>query len=300
MPVEIETAYKYASIIENGPRTVVRELKILSDVTSEQISTQGQSETVRLFHSRGWKIRRVLLPTLAIFTVLATAVPTLLATQKAFSHKAPYGCTPKGETWVSGKTSLWELCIWNIHYALAITIPFGPLPYLGARVIDISWDLVIARGFQVVAGFFVYNVFRTAMVDTMRSQSLPQEELMAIEYSTTSTSALWTYIKCYNRWNRSKSHRFNMLVLIASTAYVLAVPTLLSAMTGYQSKMEPMFLWNDSYVEFSRLQPCRFAIVDGSRVGLGNDACIPFHGNVSDAISNCKKFLFHLTQRPFC
>ena len=114
------------------------------------------------------------------FTIL-TAIQLFLFTfsntfyLSSFALHQPYGCDPNGKVWISGFQPTRVLSMWNLEYALTITIPYGDLSFSTAKTIDICWDAVVGRGYPPLSALFLYKVFRTVTTDMMKSHSLPQE-----------------------------------------------------------------------------------------------------------------------------
>ena len=98
---------------------------------------------------------------------------------------------------------------------------------------------------------------------------------------------------------RGQRHSFFVIMIVLSTAYVLSLPTVLSAMSGYQTETVPLLPWaNTTYINFHDLTPCSAIILDGARVGLTDNYCIPLtkerHANpVTLAFWDCE---FSLTR----
>lgn len=88
------------------------------------------------------------------------------------------------------------------------------------------------------------------------------------------------------------------LPLVLSTAYVLILPTLLAAMTGYQAEMIPVLPWNNNtFISFTDLTFCRWAAVPygvgykvttGAPIELSGNHCIPDTGPLANAVHTCK------------
>lgn len=78
-------------------------------------------------------------------------------------------------------------------------------------------------------------------------------------------------------------------MLIISTGYALLMPTLISAMTGYQPIAVPLFmLTNNTYVSFEALNRCAYIVQDGPRIGLDGMACIEQGTLMAGRIASCE------------
>jgi hypothetical protein len=197
-----------------------------------------------------------------------------------------YGCDPEGNVWISSKN---RPNLWGKDYGLAITLGFGEFSFTLAKSIDILWDLVIGRGSQVLAGVLIYFIFRGPVVQMMERSTVPYEKVLKMEYHPTGLSAFFTYCKDVHRRGRSKWQWFTVFMMALSAAYVLIMPTLVSAMTGYQPLDKPLLQTSPTtYVTFEDLEHCAYVVEDGARVGLGNDACISKNSKAYAGVAHCE------------
>lgn len=232
------------------------------------------------------RIHQAILLCSALLAVLIVACG--LANLYTRGYSSSYGCDASGT--VSQDTRISQ---WNPRHALRINIGFGHLPFWKARLIDISWDLVIGRGCQILCAYYVYSIFRTVMAVFIKNESLAHEQILAAEYSTTSLSSLWTYFKSYRRHRQAKSGRcsFPFTLLFVSVLHVLIMPTWLSAMTGYPAFMEPHLpLGNNEMISFTHLYKCNAIIEDGYRIRLDHNTCVHHGTELYTALMDC---LYH-------
>ena len=279
MPQEALDPQRSAGIFLDGPTQSTSSLR------------EGEVHTVHR-DSESWlelSLMFVSPSLLAIFLSLLTGFATAY---NAFQTNKPHGCDPGGQVWISGAKERRMLSIWNPEFFLSITVPYGKFSFSQAKAIDICWDLVVSRGLQALSAVYLYWVFRAIFTDALRHCSLPQAQVLAVEYSTTSPWSLWIYMKIFmNRRGPKRLPpvvRFKMLVLIVSTIYVLAVPTWVSAMTGYQALGVPLLSANDSFTELDTLERCKVSILDGHRIGLTDNYCVPLKGPLSDEVQTCQ------------
>ena len=203
-----------------------------------------------------------------------------------------FGCDPNGQPWV-----IWpKPSAWNSDFIFTITLGFGNFAYSTAKVIDICWDLIVGRGAQAVGGIAIYYVFRGPVAELMGRRPIPYKTALAMQYSTVSGPSLMTYARHIRGcWKKQKAVLFTLIVpLTFSTAYVLTLPTLLSAMTGYQAKTKPVLPWdNNTFVSFTDLTMCEFIVPEGDRIGLTSNACIPDdYGPLANAFKTCESLIY--------
>ena len=173
------------------------------------------------------------------------------------------GCLPNGNFVLPHTSS-----IWDPKYFFTITAPlkrsFGLFQYLceknlnrnptqalrtqctgdsftTVKLIDVAWDFLVGRGTQVVYAGLAYRIFSRVMRTLMQQDEVAFDAFVAITFhsgSFTSLSGLGLNIaNCVLK--PSSNARRAYLGMILGTLYVVAVPTLLSAMTGYTSFYSP-------------------------------------------------------------
>jgi hypothetical protein len=197
-----------------------------------------------------------------------------------------YGCDPEGNVWIglSNRPNLWSK-----DYGLAITLGFGRFSFTLAKSIDVLWDLIIGRGSQVVAGLAIYYIFRGPVVEMMDRSTVPYEKVLKMEYHSTGLSAFFTYCGDVHWKKRTRWQWFTALMIALSAAYVLIMPTLVSAMTGYQPLNIPLLKTDaTTYVEFAELERCAFVVQDGARIGLHHGDCVYIDTDMYQGIDRCK------------
>ncbi|OJD29042.1 uncharacterized protein BKCO1_960007 [Diplodia corticola] len=110
----------------------------------------------------------------------------------------------------------------------------GSFPFWLAKLLDTIWDLVVARGMQLLAGCISYSVFCKAMLHALEASPIPFRTFTGLAMNGAS---LWTVGCIIRDLGRHSRKRTVLLFIYAAVAlvYVLAIPTLFSTMTGYIS-----------------------------------------------------------------
>ncbi|KAK5692156.1 hypothetical protein LTR97_011330 [Elasticomyces elasticus] len=184
---------------------------------------------------------------------------------------------------------------WVPSLFLSITLGFGSLTFPAAKGIDIAWDLLVERGGQLCLTALTYPLAPTSF-----------RLFSSVAFGGVSVSSL--YALSSHRRRASKSpHDWMSTWLYAAlalmTLYILAFPTLVSIMSGYQSKLTPYAKDPDdpnNLLPVHDLRIPHLVVLDGQRLGLGNHFPVESTSpGVSDArtVGNCK-WLFHKRRLP--
>lgn len=188
---------------------------------------------------------------------------------------------------------------WDARNTMVITMAFGAMPFSLAKLLDVAWDLIIGRGSQIASVYLIYYLYTGVFAGSMRHRPSPLDITLSVQYSTASPSAFRTHLRHLRTGSSSMPRRmyFAMLVLVAAIAYVLLLPTWLSAMTGYQPQMVPLLATADNtLVQFRNLHHCKYTIIDGSRVDLPNTTCVDTRDDLFAAVEACRTSIRHTYQ----
>ena len=243
------------------------------------------------------RFHRFAVATISFIPVLALFASGILLGIRSLSSSSygQYGCDPIGNLWIASSDSYFQVksYAWNTKYTLEITLAFGRFSYSRAKAIDVIWDLAVGRSCQLLCATILYYVFRRTMTLSLETYKLSHNQVLAMQYRTASLSALWYYLTEASRWSpygtRYFGRFFRSATLVLWTAYVLILPTWLSAMTGYQANTCPMIPWTDgTFLKFTDLDVCAYVIADGDRVGLSTDACAVSGSPLREAVGACK------------
>ncbi|KAK8237069.1 hypothetical protein HDK77DRAFT_379466 [Phyllosticta capitalensis] len=151
---------------------------------------------------------------------------------------------------------------------------FGSFPFWLVKLIDVVWDLFVGRGLQWLAGWVSYIVFSSVLLRTIEESQIPFRTFLKLSTEAPSLTSIWFLLKDMPRFSRTRLIlRFSYIVLASS--YVLAMPTLLSAVTGYMS-ISTSFTklpGSDALVHSSDLSEGMSVI--GGLPGWPNGTCIP-------------------------
>ncbi|OQO09543.1 hypothetical protein B0A48_04945 [Cryoendolithus antarcticus] len=258
--------------------------------TTDTASIQSTEPRTSRWHAQRTHRLVGLVPTLC-FVVLLIALLTLRDSSTT-ADGVQVGCDASGNIWVSTSGLSTTPSRWDLNYTLAITLAFGSLSYTAVRVIDEVWNLIIGRGSQLLGGVIVFSIFRAPIAEAFRTMSHPPyRTTLAMQYSTVSPASLWRYVvdipgfmsRRVSPADRSAGRHAALaaVLLSISTSMVIMTPTWLSAMTGYQAMQVPVMPWkNDTYISLDNLSACVILIADGDRVGLSQNYCVGYDGDL--------------------
>ncbi|KAK3629463.1 hypothetical protein LTR56_018002 [Elasticomyces elasticus] len=208
--------------------------------------------------------RRIAWHEIAIYATLCLSVlpvVLLLAYSPKLSRALAYnGCTTNGDFVLPYSSS-----IWSAKYFFTITIPFsGPqwtscssqggesaasscdgYSYTQVKVVDLVWDLFIGRGGQLIYAWMGYRVFGAAVAKLMEEGEVGYDLFASVAFHSGSLPALLTLLRNAIGWTpvpRTRKAVWYYVSMACVTSYIVAMPTLLSAMTGYTSMYFPYLL----------------------------------------------------------
>ncbi|KAI4929080.1 hypothetical protein J4E85_005704 [Alternaria conjuncta] len=122
----------------------------------------------------------------------------------------------------------------GIEKLFTLDATWGQFTFSQAKTIDILWDLLIGKGAQALAWWATYNVFCDALLRAIERHPASFSIFQRMAMEGPGLHCLWALTK--ELWTaRSIRTRFLFFYMFWSTGYVLLVPIVLGAMTGYDS-----------------------------------------------------------------
>ncbi|KAK3068362.1 hypothetical protein LTR53_014141 [Teratosphaeriaceae sp. CCFEE 6253] len=160
----------------------------------------------------------LVLPTLlGAFLPLILTFGAVISVSSISGRGDTSGCDPNNQVFLFNAPSQWRT-----DYFLSVTLGFGNLDFTTAKLIDVLWDLLFSRCGQALAAWITYKAFSQSLLLSMEGQPVTYAEYTAVAFQPT-TRRVWTSI-----------------AFVFATLYVLALPTIASAMTSYQAKSVAM------------------------------------------------------------
>ncbi|KAF2127858.1 hypothetical protein P153DRAFT_358024 [Dothidotthia symphoricarpi CBS 119687] len=165
--------------------------------------------------------------------------------------------------------------IWSSSGFFKITYGGGHLSFAQAKVVDIVWDVGIGRGGQFVLAFISWRVFAKYLTLCMEAEPITYR-LFRTVFLEKGASLLSTYqvIRSFLGQRRLRS-KTAMAFMVVTMIFILAFPTLITAMSGYDSNVEsyvPDF--DNRLIQFNRFSRVLYIIHDGRRINLTDDYLI--------------------------
>ncbi|KAL1871877.1 hypothetical protein Daus18300_004510, partial [Diaporthe australafricana] len=132
---------------------------------------------------------------------------------------------------------------------------------------DLLRNLVLGRAGQTLLAYISWKTFSKCLYSAMMTDPVTYQTFWAVfmEDGPSLRSILRTFRDFV--WRRGLRSKLTMLLMIFTMSFVLAFPTLASAMTGYSANNEAVVKTDDvNQVPFSQFQEVRFIIHDFNRV----------------------------------
>jgi hypothetical protein len=122
----------------------------------------------------------------------------------------------------------------GIEKLFVLDSTFGKFTFSQVKVLDVAWDVFIGRGVQLLAWWIAYIVFNDALLRAIERHPASFQIFQRIALEGPSLLSLYTLVR--ELWC-ARSHRTKALFFYIwiSTLYIISIPMLLGAMTGYDS-----------------------------------------------------------------
>jgi hypothetical protein len=149
----------------------------------------------------------------------------------------PVTCTDIGQ---DGSDLVNQTSRGGIQSLFTIDRTFGSYPFSTVKFIDVVWDLCVARGLQFFAGWVSYAAVTGAMVRAIESGPMPYDVFIGLALNGSNVSAICSTV---SNLYRCRPLRTTVMLgsIILSIVYVVMLPTLLSAATGYMASTDTFF-----------------------------------------------------------
>lgn len=129
---------------------------------------------------------------------------------------------------------------------------------------------MVGRGIQVLLALIAYKVTTKSLTMSMEHQTIPIGTFEAVALQDATGIAFYKQISNFlaiKNWR----HQLRIFWIILSTLFIVAFPTLASAMTGYAPVTNPFLKGQDGQlIPFTSYRQVRYIIHDADRVGLAS------------------------------
>lgn len=211
----------------------------------------------------------------------------LLHTSQAYDNATP-GCLANGRAIFPWNQTVNEY--WDPSTALFITLGSGRYTYPEAKAIDVIWDILVGRGGQFLAASIVWRVIRKSLYLSMEEKPVPVALAFGVYFHAITFGLLGSILENLTLPLRARKHKekglsiLRLLGWLYACVFVLMIPTIVSAMTGYQTAnslfFHPLNSPSESLVGVTTLAPNPALVMrDGSRVGLQDGMVFPAPDN---------------------
>lgn len=123
---------------------------------------------------------------------------------------------------------------WPVSQLLTINLGFGTMSFSIAKFVDVVWDVVVGRGGQVLLTYVAYRVFTKSLARAMEGSQVSYHTFAAFAFEPGTVTGMFMLAKDFAS-NRSLRSKMIVSWVLVATLYIVAFPTLSSAMTGYTS-----------------------------------------------------------------
>lgn len=205
-------------------------------------------------------------------------------------------CLPNGEFDSSAalKSNPEVLSPLDIKFLFTISVAAGNLSFSAVKAIDVVWDVVVGRGLQVLLGMLAYHVFGKALLQTMETDSVSHTYFAALSYWPSQLPSMFTALAEFRRKKAKRGWKGVLRIIGISLCilYIASFPTLMSAMTGYNTNYIGYVRgYNGSLEKWSNFEGGRsYRISDGRRIGVQDNDLFNTTTNktFANALNNCK------------
>ncbi|KAK3673259.1 hypothetical protein LTR78_006804 [Recurvomyces mirabilis] len=229
-------------------------------------------------------VNDLLWPIVFFITTIAFTIPFFLQKTAGVSTTDNPMCLASGEPWFPRNGTINQY--WDVSTALFITLGNGSYTYPEAKAIDVTWDLLVGRGGQVLATVMGYSVIRRSLLYAMEQAAVSIPLVHSIYVDKLGSGFLGTSLRHFGHSNHPgqtpDTKRVPVLRLLSWAyicIYVVILPTIMSAMTGYQTNSDiffhPRLLSDDLLASATALKPNPPLVIrDGHRIGMADNVPI--------------------------
>ena len=228
----------------------------------------------RSLGSRVYTIAKYITYIVPVIPLLASIIPValLIALAPTLSARLGHsGCTPSGDFVIPYSQS-----VWNIKHFFTITITFIPegwgvcsgggarslsagqqtgserlnckgYSFTHAKMIDVAWDVLMGRGGQIVLITFAYRLFSRVIKMLMQHGEVGYDIFGAIAFNSGTLYSVLVVIRQLVGAGIPRTPHASLAYagMAGATLYIIAMPSLFAAMTGYTSHFAPFLDYTD-------------------------------------------------------
>ncbi|KAI1290582.1 hypothetical protein F5Y03DRAFT_378179 [Xylaria venustula] len=180
---------------------------------------------------------------------------------------------------------------WDASGFFQITFAFGSFSFTEVKLIDTAWDIVIGRVGQGILAYFSWHSFADYATVSMETTPITYTTFIILFLeSDPSFKSICQLLRDFLQ-HRRLSSKVSTAWVIISMLFVLAWPTLISAMSGYSPETGAYVQdINGNFVPYNEFRLLSYVIHDGSRINLTDDYHIPLAPRQGDGSDNILLF----------
>ncbi|KAF2490450.1 hypothetical protein BU16DRAFT_153283 [Lophium mytilinum] len=215
---------------------------------------------------------------LAVFAVLPCVLMFSLDKNDPSSPGGPFGDKTLlcGQAYYGYENN--NSTVRGIQGLFIVDSAYGNMSFSLVKFIDILWDLFVGRGVQLLAWYVSYLVFTDALLRVIERHPAPFRTFTHLTLQGASLSSIGALIRDMKRYP-SRRTKWLFVYIILSASYVLSLPTILGAMTGYVSTSKAFVTMHDDHA--SQMVPLEdftygYQVIDGYKLSQPNGSCMAY------------------------
>ncbi|CAG1977485.1 unnamed protein product [Fusarium graminearum] len=172
---------------------------------------------------------------------------------------------------------------WRFSKFFEVTLAWGSLDFTTAKLIDVTWDLVVGRGGQATMSFIAWKVCTEYLEVSLATNPATYTTVWLLRFHQ-ETSVLSSMRLLFQFFRRGLASKTAMWIIITTLSFILAFPTIASSMTGYTAFNNPYIVSSDDRLfPYEDVKPLAYIIHDGSRVdGFSDNYMVPWRSDKHD------------------
>ncbi|KAH6637844.1 hypothetical protein C7974DRAFT_450972 [Boeremia exigua] len=156
-----------------------------------------------------------------------------------------------------------------------ITLSSGKLTFAQAKAIDILWDVGVGRGGQLLLAIISWREFARYLTICMETEPITFQVFRTIFLEKDASIFSAVRVSKSLVWQRRLRSKVAMTFIIVTMLFIVALPTLVSAMSGYDANVASRILdRDDNLIPFNNFSRVLYVIHDGWRIGKDGNSWI--------------------------
>ncbi|KAH7003080.1 hypothetical protein EDB82DRAFT_482564 [Fusarium venenatum] len=171
---------------------------------------------------------------------------------------------------------------WEFSRFFEVTLGWGELDFTSAKLIDVTWDLVVGRGGQAIMSLIVWRVFTEYLEVSLATKPATYTTIWLLRFYQ-DTSVLSSVRLFFQFFRRGLASKLAMWIIVMTLSFILSFPTIAGSMTGYAAFNDPFITSSDDRLfRFENVSPIAYVIHDGDRTAnFTKDHIIPWRSEPS-------------------